>query len=164
MHAKISLYPRASILISGENGLIYRVQLLGKPKYPPEIVDIETDGDSLFLRSVNAVVSYLKGENCSLASIPVELKGVTEFTREVLFYVRNNLKCGEVATYGQVARGIGKPGAARAVGQALKRNPIPILIPCHRVVSAHGLGGFSSGIDWKRFLLRIEGANFKDVR
>jgi methylated-DNA-[protein]-cysteine S-methyltransferase len=68
---------------------------------------------------------------------------------------------GSVWTYGQVARTIGQPKASRAVGQALGRNPIPIVIPCHRVVAADGgLGGYSGGggLESKRLLLRLEGA------
>jgi methylated-DNA-[protein]-cysteine S-methyltransferase len=65
---------------------------------------------------------------------------------------------GEVATYGELARRIGRPGAARAVGGALNRNPIPILLPCHRVVGATGsLVGYAGGVDRKRLLLELEG-------
>lgn len=63
------------------------------------------------------------------------------------------------STYAQVAAAIGRPRAVRAVGQACGANPIPVLIPCHRVVAANGgLGGFSAGLDWKRKLLEIERA------
>ena len=64
---------------------------------------------------------------------------------------------GETRAYGEVARVIGSPGAARAIGQAVGSNPIPILIPCHRVLAARGrIGGFGGGLDWKRFLLSLE--------
>ncbi len=67
---------------------------------------------------------------------------------------------GEVQTYGWIADKIGKPGAARAVGGALGRNPIPVIVPCHRVVRADGgLGGFNSGINWKIRLLAMEKVN-----
>ncbi len=65
---------------------------------------------------------------------------------------------GEVATYGEVARLAGRPGAARAAGGALGSNPIAIVIPCHRVVSRTGLGGYGPGPARKRFLLELEGA------
>ena len=61
---------------------------------------------------------------------------------------------GETRTYGELARALGS--SPRAVGQALKANPLPLLIPCHRVVGAHGLGGFACGTDWKRKLLDFE--------
>lgn len=65
---------------------------------------------------------------------------------------------GTTRTYGDVARSIGQPGAARAVGMANHRNPLPLVIPCHRVVAAHGVGGYGGGTDLKRRLLMLEGA------
>ncbi len=66
---------------------------------------------------------------------------------------------GEVISYGELAARLGRPRAARAVGNAVGANPIPILIPCHRVIRATGeLGGFGPGIGWKRRLLELEGA------
>ncbi len=64
---------------------------------------------------------------------------------------------GETATYGDVAEKVGNPGAASAVGNAVGANPIPIVIPCHRVLASNGLGGYSGGIHIKKDLLRIEG-------
>lgn len=65
---------------------------------------------------------------------------------------------GEVRSYAEVAQWAGHPQAARATGQALGRNPLPVLIPCHRVLRADGgLGGFGCGLKWKKFLLRCEG-------
>ena len=66
---------------------------------------------------------------------------------------------GDTATYGTLARRIGKPKAARAVGQALGANPVSIVVPCHRILSGSGgLGGFGAGLPWKRELLRTEGS------
>ncbi len=65
---------------------------------------------------------------------------------------------GEVRTYGWLARVSGRPGAARAAGAALAKNPLPLFFPCHRVVAKRGLGGFSAGLDIKRLLLALEGA------
>lgn len=67
------------------------------------------------------------------------------------------LPYGKVKTYREIAKNIGNPGAARAVGNAVGANPIPIIIPCHRVVATNGLGGYSCGIEIKRKLLRTEG-------
>jgi methylated-DNA-[protein]-cysteine S-methyltransferase len=65
---------------------------------------------------------------------------------------------GDISSYGAIAEQMGKPGAARAVGVALSRNPLPIVIPCHRVVgSDHQLHGFIGGVDTKAFLLKLEG-------
>ncbi len=64
---------------------------------------------------------------------------------------------GMTMTYGEIARAVGNPKAARAVGNANARNPLPLVIPCHRVVATNGLGGYSAGLDIKRWLLRLEG-------
>lgn len=66
------------------------------------------------------------------------------------------MPCGTVATYGELATRIGRPRAARAVGQACGANPLPLIIPCHRVVGQNHLGGFSSGLAWKTLLLEVE--------
>ncbi len=65
---------------------------------------------------------------------------------------------GEVITYKELAENLGRPGSARAVGNAVGANPIPIVIPCHRVLAANGLGGYSSGVAIKKELLMLEGA------
>ncbi len=91
---------------------------------------------------------------------PVDLSRVPSFERTVLQALRR-IPPGQVRTYGQIARTVGKPGAARAVGTACARNPLPLLIPCHRVVrSDGGLGGYSlkGGVGLKRQLLEAEGA------
>lgn len=83
---------------------------------------------------------------------------INEFVRRVL-NITKMIPYGKTMNYGQVAKKLGKPGAARAVGQALKRNPIPIIIPCHRVLSKKGLGGFSAGIEWKDYLCSLEASS-----
>lgn len=91
---------------------------------------------------------------------PVDLRRVGPFEREVLSALRR-IPAGAVKTYGEVAKAVGQPGAARAVGAACARNPLPLLIPCHRVVrSDGGLGGYSlrGGVTLKRRLLEAEGA------
>ena len=64
---------------------------------------------------------------------------------------------GETRTYAEIARAIGRGRAARAVGGATGRNPLPLFVPCHRVLAAHGIGGFTGGLDQKRALLEREG-------
>ncbi|MGH7564379.1 MAG: methylated-DNA--[protein]-cysteine S-methyltransferase [Gemmatimonadota bacterium] len=89
--------------------------------------------------------------------LPVDLAAVSEFDRRVLAVVRG-IPFGGVLTYGDIARRIGSPSAARAVGNAVGRNPAPIVVPCHRVVRSDGtLGGYSGGgVEYKRRLLAIE--------
>lgn len=98
---------------------------------------------------------YFHGEFVDFSHVPVTLpyKG---FTRLVLEALRN-IPYGKTCTYKEIAVRLGSR-ASRAVGQALKRNPIPIIVPCHRVVRSDGsLGGFSAGVDWKKYLLSLEG-------
>jgi O-6-methylguanine DNA methyltransferase len=83
-------------------------------------------------------------------------EGLTKFQRSVYKVVRRIPK-GEVRTYGWVAEQIGSPKAARAVGNALNKNPFAPVVPCHRVVAKNGLGGFSRGLKAKLELLRSEG-------
>jgi O-6-methylguanine DNA methyltransferase len=91
---------------------------------------------------------------------PLDLFAGTEFQREVWAAMRQ-IGYGETSSYGKLAGAIGKPGARRAVGNACGANPIPVLVPCHRVLPAHyRLGGFSSDLNWKRKLLAREGVRF----
>ena len=99
---------------------------------------------------------YLAGERVNFSSYKIDFSGYTPFERAVLEATRR-IPDGETRTYGDIARAIGKPGAARAVGQALGKNRTCIVIPCHRVVGSNGLGGFSGGLDWKRAFLKLEG-------
>lgn len=92
--------------------------------------------------------------------LPVDISQMTAFQRSVLDMTRT-ISAGNVWTYGQVAQHIGKPRASRAVGQALGRNPIPIIVPCHRVIGKDGqMVGYSGGggVESKKWLLRLEGA------
>lgn len=85
-----------------------------------------------------------------------DLSGLSPFTRAVL-RITAKIPYGEVRSYEWVARKLGKPRAVRAVGNALARNPIPIIIPCHRIVRSDGtIGGFALGTAWKRRLLALE--------
>ena len=82
----------------------------------------------------------------------------TDFQKQVLNEV-TRIPYGQTATYGEIARRIDRPGASRAVGAANGSNPLPIVIPCHRVVAGDGLGGYAGGLDLKRKLLKLEGAS-----
>jgi O-6-methylguanine DNA methyltransferase len=93
----------------------------------------------------------------------VDLSGLSDFTVEVLAAV-SRIPWGSRRSYGWVAARISRPSAARAIGGALGRNPVPILIPCHRVVRADGSpGGYSSGGGWKQRLGYLEGHNWCTV-
>lgn len=95
------------------------------------------------------------------SGIQFDLRGLTPFERAVLEKARE-IPRGEVRPYSWVAREIGRPGAVRAVGSALARNPVPLLIPCHRVVRSDGtVGQYVFGTTLKRALLTAEGAHFR---
>jgi methylated-DNA-[protein]-cysteine S-methyltransferase len=90
--------------------------------------------------------------------LSVDLTGAAGFTQDVLRELAR-VPFGEVTTYGQLAASVGRPRAARAVGTVMNRNPIPIVLPCHRVVgSTGGLVGYAGGLERKEQLLRLEGA------
>jgi methylated-DNA-[protein]-cysteine S-methyltransferase len=96
---------------------------------------------------------YFEGEKTDF-SMDVDLSKLSPFTRKVLNETRK-IRYGTTITYSELARNIGS-SAVRAVGGALAKNPIPIIIPCHRVVAKNGIGGYSAGVDIKTRLLELE--------
>jgi methylated-DNA-[protein]-cysteine S-methyltransferase len=97
---------------------------------------------------------YFAGERTEF-DIPMELDG-TVFQRAV-WEELTRIGYGETISYGELARRVGRPKGPRAVGQANGRNPIPIIVPCHRVLAGNGIGGYGGGLAMKRTLLGIEG-------
>jgi methylated-DNA-[protein]-cysteine S-methyltransferase len=120
----------------------------------------EAEPPAFVADAVERIANLLAGEAPDLSPIPLDLSAADEFERRVYAAARA-IPRGEVRTYGDLAAAIGTPGAARAVGAALGRNPIPIIVPCHRVLAAQGKsGGFSApgGTATKFRMLAIEGA------
>ena len=116
-------------------------------------------------RALASIVALLRGEASALDSIALDLTDVPPFHRRV-YEVARKIPKGETLTYGEIARRLGEPGSARAVGQALGHNPFAIVVPCHRVLAAGGkVGGFSAngGAATKRRMLAIEGARTGDA-
>ena len=114
-------------------------------------------------RAIDAIVALLHGEQSDLSAIVLDMRGVPGFHARV-FEIARTIPPGETRTYGSIATQLGEPGAARAVGQALGRNPFPIIVPCHRVLAAGGkVGGFSGsgGNATKLRMLAIEGTQFQ---
>ncbi|MGH9199114.1 MAG: methylated-DNA--[protein]-cysteine S-methyltransferase, partial [Acidimicrobiia bacterium] len=100
--------------------------------------------------------AYFEGD-LKAFTVPVDLRGVSTFTASVLEAARK-IPYGRVSSYGGIANRIGAPRAARAVGGALGRNPVAIIVPCHRVLASGGnLGGYTGGIGIKERLLQLEG-------
>ena len=111
-------------------------------------------------RVLDAIAALLQGEESDLSGIALDMDGVSPFHRRV-YEVARTIPPGSTLSYGDVAARLGAPGSARAVGQALGRNPFAIVVPCHRVLAAGGrAGGFSAngGVATKLRLLSIEGA------
>ncbi|MDY0385908.1 MAG: methylated-DNA--[protein]-cysteine S-methyltransferase [Methanolobus sp.] len=107
-----------------------------------------------------AILRYFAGENIDFSDYELDLCELTEFQRKVLEEVRK-IPYSETVTYQELACRIGNEGAARAVGAAVAKNPYPIVIPCHRVVSSSGIGGFcgeTSGekVELKKKMLKME--------
>jgi len=110
-------------------------------------------------RVAQALEDYFAGNPASFDSLDLDQQG-TPFQLRVWQELRK-IPYGETVSYQELARRLGNPKAARAVGQALGANPLPLIIPCHRVIAGNGsLGGYSSGLDRKRRLLRHEGVDF----
>lgn len=99
---------------------------------------------------------YFHGNGAAFGDIPLDLRTVTDFTAEVLHAMRR-IPFGALRTYGELAEEVRRPGGAQAVGRACGANPVPIVVPCHRVVASDGtLGGYTGGLAIKRRLLQIE--------
>lgn len=139
-------------------GVIYHTQD-GRNKLRPytEQSANGTGVSSDLLRAArSALVAYLEGKARTF-DLPLDLDGQPRF-RVKVWEALQRIPYGRVRSYGWVARKIGKPQAARAVGAACGANPVPLLVPCHRVVAGDGsLGGFSGGLSNKKRLLKLEG-------
>jgi methylated-DNA-[protein]-cysteine S-methyltransferase len=111
-------------------------------------------------RAVDALAAHLRGELQDLTELELDLDAVPAFDKRV-YELTRRIPPGRTRTYGELATDLGETGLARAVGQSLGRNPVPLIVPCHRVVRTDGeLGGFSAagGTALKLRLLAIEGA------
>jgi len=110
---------------------------------------------------IEKIRKHLEGEVQDFRDVAVDLESATSFFRQV-YEATREIPPGQTRTYGEIAKAAGQPGAAQEVGQAMARNPVPIIVPCHRVWAAGGkLGGFSApgGPATKARLLALEGAS-----
>lgn len=122
-------------------------------------------GAHILQDALNQVRAYLEGRRRSF-DLPFDGRVFTPFQKTVLDAVYA-IPYGQVSTYGKIAAQVGKPGASRAVGTANGDNPLPLVIPCHRVVGSDGhLRGYSAPgrLGWKAWLLQLEGVEVKDYR
>ncbi len=106
-----------------------------------------------------ALEKYIQGQPMTWPDMPLEADHLSEFSRKVLFTLRDEVPWGETISYGELAALCNKPGAARSIGRVMAFNPWPMVIPCHRVIGSKGaLTGFSgAGLPMKEFLLKTEG-------
>jgi len=134
-----------------KNDDIYRIRKSLTASYPDGIESSES-----FHKLCKLLDRYLKGERVDF-DVEVDISHLGVFTRNVLEELRK-IPYGEVTSYGRIGKRLGYKNAARAVGQAVGRNPVPIIIPCHRVIREDGsIGGFSMGVRIKEKLLAAEG-------
>ncbi|HEV7178360.1 MAG TPA: methylated-DNA--[protein]-cysteine S-methyltransferase [Candidatus Baltobacteraceae bacterium] len=130
-----------------------RVRLLSRFPLSPETRPAGNEQ-----RAIDGIVALLRREHADLALIALDMEDVPPFARRV-YEITRALGPGDTMTYGEIALRMGLPGAARAVGQALGHNPFPLIVPCHRVLAAHGkAGGFSAygGVTTKFRILALE--------
>jgi methylated-DNA-[protein]-cysteine S-methyltransferase len=157
------------VVVQGEHGVV-RIAFEGEPLdrtlarvatgVGPRIVQ----SDRELAATRDALSRYLEGDDDRL-DLPVDLSLVGgPFRRAVLETLHREVHRGEVVTYGALARQAGNPRAVRAVGTACATNPVPIVVPCHRVLPASGrLGAYGGGPERKRVLLALEGASVRDA-
>jgi methylated-DNA-[protein]-cysteine S-methyltransferase len=108
--------------------------------------------------AVTRLTEHLAGKPQDLSRVPIDLSGISPFRAQV-YRALQRVPAGRTTSYGELARDAGSPGAARAVGAAMGKNPLPLLVPCHRVLATNGEGGFSAygGVLTKEKILRCEG-------
>jgi len=146
------------LLLAGERGLM-EVRFAGNQG--DALAQVESswsEGGDVLDSCIKQFDAYFAGELTEF-DLPLVYSG-TDFQQQVMHALRD-IPFGKTCSYGELAKRLGRDGAARAVGSANRRNPLPIIVPCHRVIGANGeLTGFAGGLDIKRKLLTIEGATF----
>ena len=154
--------------LAGNDSAIYRTYLLSqkseqtKERILKDFTGVKMD-KSYFKNLQKQIIAYFQGKNVDFNNeIPIFLDNFTVFSRRILNTCRS-IKSGQILTYQDLARKAGYPNAGRAVGNVMAKNPLPLIIPCHRVIRSDGkLGGFTSpgGINLKKRLLLHEKAAF----
>ncbi|CAL9612936.1 methylated-DNA--[protein]-cysteine S-methyltransferase [Streptomyces sp. NPDC052610] len=118
---------------------------------------VEAPGSPLLAEAIRQVEDYLTGARHDF-DLPLDWSLISGFNRQVLRELALGVPYGTVVGYGDLADRVGQPGAAQAVGAAMGANPLPVVVPCHRVVERDGgIGGFGGGLETKRKLLALEG-------
>lgn len=152
MHCAILNTPIGILRIFADDFALYRIAFSAEISLP--VADPAPEGHLLLCRAKMQLAEYFAGQRQQF-DLPLSPQG-TSFQQAVWAAMRR-IPYGASRTYGAIAAKLGQPNSARAVGGAAGRNPLPIVIPCHRVVGSSGrLTGFSGGLEIKRFLLALE--------
>ncbi|MGW1911229.1 methylated-DNA--[protein]-cysteine S-methyltransferase [Streptomyces sp. NPDC002076] len=118
---------------------------------------VEDPGSPLLAEAIRQLRAYFAGERHDF-DLPLDWSLISGFNRQVLRELATGVPYGTVVGYGDLAGRVGQPGGAQAVGAAMGANPLPVVVPCHRVVESDGgIGGFGGGLETKRKLLALEG-------
>ncbi|MFF7329345.1 methylated-DNA--[protein]-cysteine S-methyltransferase [Streptomyces sp. NPDC090306] len=118
---------------------------------------VEAPGSPLLAETARQLEAYFTGGRRDF-ELPLDWSLISGFNRQVLGELAAGVPFGHVVGYGDLAGRVGQPGAAQAVGVAMGANPLPVVVPCHRVVESDGgIGGFGGGLETKRQLLALEG-------
>ncbi len=153
--------PIGLLTLAGHRDVLTNLVMEGGAHLPPDRTRWVRDEEA-FSDAVAQIEAYFAGERVGF-DVALRPDG-TSFQRRV-WDALSEIPYGETCSYGEIARRIGQPGAARAVGIATGRNPIPIIVPCHRVIGANGtLTGYAGGLETKRALLDLEQAFCPDPR
>ena len=140
--------PIGVVRLTEADGFIIRIELTDAADA------VHTSPTPLLHRSAQQILAFLDGK-CQQLDFPIRMVG-TPFQQRV-WHALQQIPYGTTCTYGEIAAAIGNPRASRAVGMACNRNPLLLIVPCHRVVGANGkLTGFAYGTDAKRWLLELE--------
>ncbi len=142
--------PIGTFGVAADEGEITKMHFAGLGRHR-----IADDPDPILARTAEQLRQYFAGHLTEF-DVRLAVPDGSDFERSVWKLIAA-IPFGEMATYGDIAKALGDPDAARAVGTACNRNPVPVIVPCHRVVGAGGkLVGFGGGLDRKRFLLQLE--------
>jgi methylated-DNA-[protein]-cysteine S-methyltransferase len=145
--------PIGTITVAGDGRTVSHLRMPDQTHAPADQRTWRHDPDA-FPEAVRQLRAYFDGE-LTRFDLPLRLDG-SAFQREV-WHALTEIPYGETTSYGEIARRVGRPGAARAVGLANGQNPVAIIVPCHRVIGADGsLTGYGGGLDAKRVLLQLE--------
>jgi methylated-DNA-[protein]-cysteine S-methyltransferase len=146
--------PIGELLLLGD-GQVLRGLYMQEGRKPVQIAPRWERSEAPFANVREQLREYFVGERTTFENLPLALDGAP-FERRV-WRALQDIPYGETASYGEIARNVGQPGAARAVGLANGRNPIAVIVPCHRVIGANGtLVGYGGGLERKRLLLELE--------